>query len=117
MSSTILAATRASWRARALRITRPSSGLSWPISFRASSCIGHFLSLFESRFCTSGQAHEKGLTEGVVGSSRRNRLVPAVECASYEDFNADLLEKCRGVRRVFGEVSPVLIWPLSLFSQ
>jgi transposase len=50
--------------------------------------------LFESRFCTPGQAHEKGLVEGLVGYARRNWLVPVPQFATWEDFNAYLLEKC-----------------------
>lgn len=51
--------------------------------------------LFESRFCTPGQAHEKGLVEGLVGYTRRNWLVPVPEFATWEDSNRYLLEKCR----------------------
>jgi len=60
--------------------------------------------LFGSRFCTPGQAHEKGLAEGLVGYSRRNWLVPVPEFATWEGFNAYLLEKCQaeGQRRLRG---------------
>jgi len=60
--------------------------------------------LFESRFCTPYQAHEKGLVEGLVGYARRNWLVPVPEFATWEDFNAYLLEKCcaEGQRRLRG---------------
>lgn len=40
--------------------------------------------LFESRFCTPQQAHEKGLVEGLVGYARRNWLTPPPEHASWE---------------------------------
>jgi transposase len=52
--------------------------------------------LFESRFCNPGQGHEKGLTEGLVGYSRRNWLVPPPEHPTWDDLNAYLLEECRG---------------------
>ena len=60
--------------------------------------------LFESRFCTPGQAHEKGLAEGLVGYARRNWLTPPPEYATWDDLNGYLLEKCRaeGQRRLRG---------------
>jgi len=60
--------------------------------------------LFESRFCTPGQAHEKGLAEGLVGYARRNWLVPPPEHATWDELNAYLLEKCcaEGQRRLRG---------------
>jgi len=60
--------------------------------------------LFESRFCTPHQAHEKGLVEGLVGYARRNWLTPPPECSSWEALNEYLLEKCRaeGDRRLRG---------------
>jgi len=60
--------------------------------------------LFESRFCTPGQGHEKGLAEGLVGYARRNWLVPLPEHATWDELNAYLLEKCRaeGRRRLRG---------------
>jgi transposase len=61
--------------------------------------------LFESRFCTPGEAHEKGLVENLVGYARRNFLVPVPEVASLEELNAFLLERClaEGSRRLRGE--------------
>jgi transposase len=58
--------------------------------------------LFESRFCTPGQAHEKGSVEGLVGYARRNWLVPLPTFATWEGLNVYLLEKCRaeGQRRL-----------------
>jgi transposase len=35
--------------------------------------------LFEARFCTLGQGHEKGLVENLVGQTRRNFMVPLPE--------------------------------------
>ena len=60
--------------------------------------------LFESRFCNPGQAHEKGLTEGLVGYARRNWLVPPPRHATWDELNAYLVEKCRaeGQRRLRG---------------
>jgi len=60
--------------------------------------------LFESRFCTPGQAHEKGLAEGLVGYARRNWFVPMPEHPTWEALNAYLEEKCRaeGRRRLRG---------------
>ena len=50
--------------------------------------------LFESRFCTPGQAHEKGRVEDGVGFSRRNFMVPIPKVASFEELNAHLLAAC-----------------------
>jgi hypothetical protein len=60
--------------------------------------------LFESRFCNPGQAHEKGLTEGLVGYARRNWLVPPPEHATWDALNAYLTERCHaeGQRRLRG---------------
>jgi transposase len=51
--------------------------------------------LFESRFCTPRQGHEKGLVEGLVGYARRNWLVPIPEFATWDELNAYLAAKCR----------------------
>ncbi len=51
--------------------------------------------LFESRFCTPGQGHEKGGVESAVGYVRRNFLVPLPEVASFEALNVQLLEACQ----------------------
>ncbi len=60
--------------------------------------------LFESRFCTPGQAHEKGLAEGLVGYARRNWLVPPPEHTTWDELNAYLWDKCQaeGQRRLRG---------------
>ena len=60
--------------------------------------------LFESRFCTPRQAHEKGLVEGLVGYARRNWFVPPPECETWDELNAYLVDKCRaeGARRLRG---------------
>lgn len=54
------------------------------VSFRS-----HYL--FESRFCTPGQGHEKGGVEHMVGYGRRNFMVPLPDVASFEALNALLL--------------------------
>ena len=61
-------------------------------------------SLFESRFCTPGQAHEKGLVEGLVGYVRRNWFVPPPEVSSWEELNGYLWQQCQteGERRLRG---------------
>ncbi len=51
--------------------------------------------LFESRFCTPAQGHEKGGVESGVGYARRNFLVPPPEVDSFETLNAQLLAACR----------------------
>lgn len=51
--------------------------------------------LFESRFCTPGQGHEKGGVESAVGYVRRNFLVPLPEVDSFEALNAHLLAACQ----------------------
>jgi hypothetical protein len=68
--------------------------------------------LFESRFCTPGEAHEKGLVEGLVGYTRRNFLVPLPEVGSFQELNDLLRERClaeasrrlRGERHTIGEL-------------
>jgi transposase len=51
--------------------------------------------LFDSRFCTPGQGHEKGRVEDGVGFSRRNFMVPIPRVASFERLNEHLLSCCR----------------------
>jgi transposase len=50
--------------------------------------------LFESHFCTPGQAHEKGGVEHGIGFVRRNFLVPIPQVASFEDLNGYLRAAC-----------------------
>jgi transposase len=61
--------------------------------------------LFQSRFCTPGEGHEKGLVENLVGYARRNFLVPVPEVDSFEELNASLRERCMAEtrRRLRGE--------------
>lgn len=51
--------------------------------------------LFESRFCTPGQGHEKGQVENGVGYVRRMFLTPPPSVSSYDELNAYLLDACR----------------------
>lgn len=50
--------------------------------------------LFDSHFCTPGQAHEKGGVESGVGYARRNFLVPLPSVPDFEALNAQLLAAC-----------------------
>lgn len=65
--------------------------------------------LFESRFCTPRQGHEKGLVEGLVGYARRNWLVPILEFDTWDELNAYLVGKCQaeGERRLRGMELPI----------
>jgi len=49
---------------------------------------------FEVRFCTPGEAHEKGGIEGLVGFSRRNFFVPLPETDTLEELNQYLIKRC-----------------------
>jgi transposase len=51
--------------------------------------------LFDSRFCTPAQGHEKGGVESGVGYARRNFLVPLPEVADYDALNAHLFAACQ----------------------
>lgn len=50
--------------------------------------------LFESRFCTPGQGHEKGGVEHGLGYARRNFMVPLPEVDSFEQLNEELRQAC-----------------------
>jgi hypothetical protein len=65
--------------------------------------------LFESRFCTPGQGHEKGLVEALVGQVRRNFMVPQPEADNWAELNAQLLARCEKekARRRQGEEQPI----------
>lgn len=65
--------------------------------------------LFESFYCTPGQAHEKGGVEHGVGYARRNFLVPIPEVDSFEALNAHLWQACQQDmdRRVWGQKVPI----------
>jgi transposase len=51
--------------------------------------------LFESRFCTPGQGHEKGGVESGIGFVRRNFLVPLPNFPDFDSLNAHLLAECQ----------------------
>lgn len=50
--------------------------------------------LFESRYCTPGQGHEKGGVESDVGYVRRNFLVPLPQVESFDELNHHLRQAC-----------------------
>lgn len=51
--------------------------------------------LFESRFCTPGQGHEKGGVESDVGDARRDFLVPLPQVADFAELNDFLAQACQ----------------------
>jgi transposase len=53
---------------------------------------GHYL--FESHFCTPGEAHEKGGVENGIGYVQRQFLVPLPAVASWDELNRHLYECC-----------------------
>src|SRR5581483_10578068 len=65
--------------------------------------------LFESRFCTPGEGHEKGLVENLVGYARRNFFTPVPAADSWEALNQELDARCRGeqARRLRGQTQTV----------
>jgi transposase len=65
--------------------------------------------LFESRFCTPGQGHEKGRVEDGVGFARRNFLVPPPRVDSFEQLNDHLLACCLADDRRRVDRQPVTI--------
>jgi transposase len=65
--------------------------------------------LFESRFCTPGQGHEKGRVEDGVGFARRNFLVPPPRVDSFEQLNEHLLASCLADDRRKIDRQPVTI--------
>jgi transposase len=58
------------------------------IAFRAHYAYGTW-------FCNRGEAHEKGLVEGLIGYVRRNVLVPIPKAGDWAELNGLLLERCR----------------------
>jgi transposase len=50
--------------------------------------------LFDSRFCTPGQGHEKGGVENGIGYVRRNFFTPLPDVPDFETLNAYLLAAC-----------------------
>lgn len=68
---------------------------------------GHYL--FESHFCTPGEAHEKGGVENGIGYVQRQFLVPLPKVASWEELNHYLGECCvrEEGRLVKGQLAPI----------
>jgi transposase len=58
---------------------------------RLQSCY-----LFAEHFCLVRRPNEKGHVERLLGTARRNFLVPVPEVASLESLNETLIECCRG---------------------
>ena len=50
--------------------------------------------LFESRYCTPGQGHEKGGVESDVGFVQRNFMAPLPKVDSYDELNSVLRPAC-----------------------
>ncbi len=50
---------------------------------------------FEAAFCNPVSGNEKGHVENKVGYHRRNLLVPVPEMKDLEEYNRELLERCR----------------------
>ncbi|MBT7325824.1 MAG: IS21 family transposase [Anaerolineae bacterium] len=65
--------------------------------------------LYESRYCTPGQGHEKGGVENDVGYVRRNFLVPIPEVETYDELNEHLRQACLqdSARRMRGQAQPI----------
>ena len=65
--------------------------------------------LFDSRFCTPGQGHEKGGVESSIGYIRRNFFTPPPEVPDFEALNAYLLAACEkeDIRRVDRQPHPI----------
>jgi len=51
--------------------------------------------LFESRFCTPGEGHEKGGVENSVGYVQRNFMTPLLDVATFTELNERLLTACQ----------------------
>jgi transposase len=71
--------------------------------------------LFDSRYCTPAQGHEKGGVESDVGYAQRNFFSPIPQVNSYEELNQHLLECCLNdvYRHIRGQEAPVSeLWKL-----
>ena len=55
--------------------------------------ISHYL--FADRFGRPGKGNDKGKVEGLVKHARAKFMTPIPQAASFDDFNAELLERCR----------------------
>jgi transposase len=65
--------------------------------------------LFGVKFGRPGKGNDKGNVEGLVGYARRNFMVPVPQAASWEDLNAELLERCRQrrARKLWGHAETI----------
>jgi len=65
--------------------------------------------LFDSRYCTPAQGHEKGGVESDVGYVQRNFFAPFLRVNSFDELNQILLECCQNDldRHVRGQIAPV----------
>jgi transposase len=65
--------------------------------------------LFESRYCTPAQGHEKGGVENDVGYAQRNFFSPIPQVASFAALNEQLRQACLDnlQRKVRGQSEPV----------
>jgi len=71
--------------------------------------------LFDSRYCTPAQGHEKGGVESDVGYAQRNFFSPIPRVNSYAELNQYLLECCLNDvdRHIRGQAAPVAdLWKL-----
>lgn len=50
--------------------------------------------LFDARFCTPGEGHEKGGVENGVGYAQRNFFSPILSARDFDDLNIQLLALC-----------------------
>jgi transposase len=55
--------------------------------------VSHYL--FADRFGRPGKGNDKGKVEGLVKHARMKFMTPIPHAASFDAFNADLLERCR----------------------
>jgi transposase len=62
-----------------------------------ASLRAHYL--FDSLFCRPAEGHEKGAVENLVGTVRRNALVPVPDFPSWTALNAHLLAWCEEQRQ------------------
>jgi len=64
--------------------------------------------LFQHHFCLVRRANEKGHVERLLGTARRNFLVPVPEVVSLEALNEALVERCRAdlAHRTRGAAGP-----------
>ena len=67
--------------------------------------------LFDDKFGRPARGNDKGNVEGMVGYTRRNFMVPAPRYDTFDDFNANLEQRCldrqddrlRGHKKTIGE--------------